>query len=176
MAIDAKEKSFNIYDANPQIHYASPVLKILWMILLLAIRDKSKVITFSRKRGKRDMVVKLDNEHDMVPPPRHLFSRIVNVLRQIGRDATKNPQSSFQFTYTETGQEQKFDWFINHDTTNDLNAELNKLMQKVLDVEELDRKEWHEKQKRRTRRKRWGIGGLIVLVVIAITTAFFLML
>lgn len=166
----------NLLTENSQLMYASPVTKILWMMLLLAVRDRRKVITFSRKRGKRKMVVKLDNEHDMVPPPRHLYSRIVAILRRIGRDAGKNPHSAFNFLYTETGQEQKLEWFINHEAAHDLKEELNGLLQKVHDAEEADRKQKNDERARQVRRKRWIIGSVtlgVVAIIVTLTVLLF---
>lgn len=172
--MDTKENNMNPFGKYSQIEYASPVLKILWMMLFLAIRDKCKVITFSRKRGKRRMAAKLDNEHNILPPPRHLFSRIISMLRRIGRDTAKNPQSPFWFTYIETGQERKFDWFVNHSAQCDINAELNAFGQKIYDVEESKRKLENEIRNRQIRRKRLLVASIFVLVAVIIAAISFL--
>lgn len=174
--MDTQENNMNIFDKYPQVVFASPVLKILWIMLLLTTKNKCKAISFSRKRGKKGMVVKLDNEHDMVPPPRHLFSQIVKVLLRIGRNAAKNPQSPFRFTYTETGQEQKLDWFINHDVAPDIDAELNNLMQKVHEAEEAERKLRNEKRRQQIRRKRCVVASVVMLAILVSSILLLLML
>ena len=88
-------------------------------------------MTFSRKRGEEEVVVKLNDEHEMVPPPRMLFPRIMKVLRWVGRKAAENPKSSFRFVYTETGDESRLEWFISHDPTKDLYVELADLLGQV---------------------------------------------
>ena len=170
--MDETEKNIDLFNNFPQIWNTSPVLRIVWMILLLAIKDKCKIVTFSRKRGKRG-IVKAD-EYCMVPPPRHLFSQIIRILRHIGRDTTKNPQSPFHFTYTETGQEQKLDWFIDYDTTCDIGGELNDLMQKVHNAEETYRKLKNDNRRRKVRLKLWVVVATMLMVFSIIVGASFL--
>lgn len=174
--MDAQENNVDLFKKHPQVFFASPVLKIVWMILLIAIKYKCKAVSFSRKRGKRGMAVKLDNEHDMVPPPRHLFPLITKVLRCIGRNAIKNSQSPFQFIYTETGQEQKLDWFIDYNAAPDVDAELNNLMQKIHEAEEAERKLWNEKWRRQIQRKRYVVAGIFALAILVFSTSLLLML
>lgn len=176
MEMDAQENNVDLFKKYPQVFFASPVLKITWMILLVAIRHKCGVISFSRERGGKGMTVKLDNEHDMVPPPRHLFPQIVKVLRRVGRDAIKNSKSPFQFTYIETGQEQKLDWSINYNAAPDVDAELNNLMQKIHKAEEAERKLWNEKRKRQIQRKRCVAAGIFALAILVFSISLLLML
>lgn len=104
------------------------------------------------------------------------FPKIVKALRRAGRDAIKNSQSSFQFTYIETGQEQKLDWFIDYDTALDISAELNNLMQKAHEVEEVERKLWNEKRKQQIQRKRYVVAGIFALAILVFSISLLLML
>lgn len=167
--MNAQKKEMLPWEENQQLRNMSPVLKLLWMILLMTIKNKYKNVTFIRKRGKKDMEVKLDDERYFCPPPRCLFSQIVSILRRIGRKAAASPQTPFRFAYTETEQERKLAWFINYDFECNVAEELNSLMRQIYDAEEEKEKlRRDERSKRETEKKQMAIAVIILMAIMPI--------
>ncbi len=146
-----------------------PVSKIIWLTLLLAIRDKNKLVTFSQQRGKRKMTMMLDNELEMVPPPTHLAAGIFRMLRRLGRDNARYKKGPFSFTYTETGHEKKLEWLINYDNDNDPVSHLDVSIQNMIEKKEEEEsiKQNLAKQAQKKRRLRKLVATMVWLALLA---------
>ena len=157
----------NLIEKYEEIRTVSPIPKLVWMILLISIRDKCKVLTLELKRNDGEhMTITMDGEHEMVPPPRHLSCTILDMVCRIGREAAKNQKSSFGFLYTETGSGQTLQWLTCYDNEDAPGTELDTLMQKIVDEETAAEELKTQEKRRRELQKQSMIGIIITLTAI----------
>ncbi len=147
----------------------SPTLKLVWMVLLLALKDEAGSVRFSRKQDKIVTLwytPKNCGVCEMIPPPRHLFSCTMHVLHQMGRQAAKNPDSAIAFSYSETGEEETLVLSIDHSKGEGVRTELRSLLLEIY-AEEQAEEQLEEIQRRGRARKRQWIAATIFLVAIS---------
>jgi hypothetical protein len=129
----------------------NPGAKLLWMLLLLVVRDKFGRLTFSQK-GKSQIVVKM-GAFKMVPAPRHLFPAFVKLARRIGHD-----NRSLDWSYTERKRTRRLKFMVDY-ANGDPAVQINAAMIKLLQIEEAKRQ-----ARRADLRSRCTIAALIWLV------------
>lgn len=139
------------------------------MVLLLALKDKADSVTFSRKRGKIARLLYTPEGHgecEMVPPPRHLFPRIMKILRQMGREAAKSSSSAPSFSYTETNHERTLVVSIDRTKGEEVKVELDNLLSILYLKEEAKETLKRIQKKQRAHKKQLiAIGILLALCV-----------
>ena len=157
------EPAESIGHIDPLMHFTSPVLKITYMLLMMAIKDRVKVLTFIRNRQKGTITIMADHKDELVPPPRHLSRYILRRLRRLGQFAFRDPETSFRFTFTEDGGQQRLDWFIDQNGEKELlAAELSKIAWLSHEEEMAKLMARADKRQREARRKFWLILAAII--------------
>jgi hypothetical protein len=135
----------------PEWQRANTSVRILWMILLLMVREKRGNLILSLK-GKSEISLKMDDT-EMVPPPRYPFPVFVKLARQITRN-----NRSLEWFLTERNRTRKLKIIVNY-ANGDPAAQINTAMNRVLQVEEARRQ-----ARRADLRSRYTIAALIGLV------------
>jgi type II secretory ATPase GspE/PulE/Tfp pilus assembly ATPase PilB-like protein len=83
----------------------APVRRLLKLVLLMAIRDRAELVRFQQHDRSFRMFEKVEGAFlEMVPPPRHLAQRIINLLRVIAQlDHVRGPRPQRGFGHVRLG-------------------------------------------------------------------------
>jgi type IV pilus assembly protein PilB len=83
-------------DVLIEIEYASPVCKLVWMVMLLALRDRASDIHFEPFENEYKLRYRCDGLlMELVPPPRHLATQIadrIKVMANLDITERRRPQ------------------------------------------------------------------------------------
>lgn len=159
----------------PIAWHASSTLRVVWFIIMTALREKREVVTIVQKAHKRNLEIALGNTDEITPPLWRLSGKIIQTFCQIGKLATQNVKSPFSYSYECSPHAHKFTWFIDHTKVDENTAgELENLLKKSHQAEKEQRLE--ERIKKIQKRKflsfaKYLIAGTAIITAIAIAMA-----
>jgi hypothetical protein len=149
---------------------AQPALKALAILLVQAARDKHACFSLSWQRGKRHLEVKYDQLY-MVPPSRCLGTKMMVLIRKLGRLVARTPESSFEVQYTETKHERRCEVLLRYREGHDVATEVKDALHRLMNKEQAQRQTKQEKaasETRKIKRQALIIAFLMWLALFAI--------
>ncbi len=159
-------------DHWPTMPNMSPVLKLIWMVFLIARKDEADSVTLiCRKREVKMMYTpKGQGEFEMVPPPSRYFPSIVKVLRSVCEEE-KDSQGVLRFSHTKNDDEEKIVLFIDYkDGEDSVRSQMEGGIKKLYEAEEAEKWLKADKEKKKHRRQLITWSTVLVLAIVSILT------
>lgn len=130
----------------------SPALKMTWLMLRVAVMHKQSKLTITRE-GKKKLRV-LTDDNPAMPPPRHLFLMITNILRQLGHRAQRYPHPVFEVTYHEEGRCATCVVNIHHESPDESHKQFREIFQELSRKERQENADWWKAKKQEKKIKK----------------------